>query len=258
MCISSQLFFRLFCKSVEFNALQASHEKQFKMSTETSTKECAMTLSFDTPIQSIDEESQESQDRKLNFFAELSNQESLSQIIPSVDVTYSLVYSDIPKSDTKDTESTSQIHIVGEPFAEDDGCHICIVYLHFRNFTCELTCLYHPSTGTFSAFEVEDGTMSGEMEDEAIAVEDILIVAMQRRKRVDSEYVGEEVKDDNGNPFLFAFMDFGYSGRCPFVGRVYGKMVKPGEEVGEVALSKEERARLNLEEDDDEKELYES
>ena len=86
------------------------------------------------------------------------------------------------------------------------------------------------------------------MEDEAISVEDIIIVAMQRRKKVDDEYVGEEVRDDNGNPFLFAFMDFAYSGRFPFGGRVYGKMVMPGEEVGEVTLSKEERRKLNLEE----------
>lgn len=219
------------------------------MSTETSTKRRTIIPSFDTPIPSIEEESQ---DRKLRLSAEPSNQESLSHIIHSVDVTYSLVYSDIANSSPKDTESTSQIHIVGEPFAEDDGCHICVVYLHFRNFTCELTCLYEPSTGTFSAFEVEDGIMSEDMEDEAIAVEDILIVAMQRRKKIDSEYVGEEVKDDNGNPFLFAFMDFGYSGRYPFVGRVYGKMVMPGEEVGDVALSKEEKARLYLKEEKEE------
>lgn len=226
------------------------------MPTETSIKECTMTSSFDSPIPSIELESQESQesqelqDKKLKFSAEPSNQASFSRFIPSVDVTYSLVYSDIANSNPKATEASPQIHIVGEPFSEEDGCHICIVYLHFRNFTCELTCLYHPSTGTFSAFEVEDGTMSGEMEDEAIAVEDIIIVAMQRRKKVNDEYVGEEVRDDNGNPFLFAFMDFGYSGRYPFVGRVYGKMVMPGEEVGEVELSKEERARLNLEEDE--------
>ncbi len=92
--------------------------------------------------------------------------------------------------------------------------------------------------------------MRGETEDEGIAVEDIIIVAMQRRKKVNDEYVGEEVRDDNGNPFLFAFMDFGYSGRYPFVGRVYGKMVMPGEEVGEITLSKEERTRLNLDEDE--------
>ncbi len=223
------------------------------MPTETSTKECTITSSFDSPISSIEHESQESQTKNLKFFAEPSNQESLSPLIPSIDVTYSLVYSDIATSDDKDTESTSQIHIVGEPFAEDDGKHICIVYLHFRNFSCELTCLYHPFPGTFSAFEVEDGTMSGEMEDEAIAVEDIIIVAMQRRKKVKDEYVGEEVKDDNGNPFLFAFMDFGYSGRYPFVGRVYGKMVMPGEEVGDVSLSEEEKARLNINADGDER-----
>lgn len=220
------------------------------MSTEMSFKERTVTTSFDSPIASIEQQSQESLDKKLKFSAEPLNPESLSQLRPSVDVTYSLLYSDIATSSPKDNESTSQIHIVGEPFAEDDGCHICIVYLHFRNFTCELTCLYHPSTGIFSAFEVEDGTMSGEMEDEAIAVEDILIVAMMRRKKVDGAYVGEEVKDDNGNPFLFAFMDFGYSGRYPFVGRIYGKMVMPGEEVGDVALSKDERARLNQEGDE--------
>lgn len=234
---------------------KASHETKVKMSTTTSIKECTITAPFDTHVASIEEESQESQDRKVKLFAEPSNRESPSQLTPSIDVTYSLVYSDIVDSSPKDDESTSQIHIVGEPFAEDDGCHICIVYLHFRNFTCELTCLYQPSTGTFFAFEVEDGTMGGEIEDEAIAVEDILIVAMQRRNEVDSEYVGEEVKDDNGNAFLFAFMDFGYSGRFPFVGRVYGKMVMPGEEVGEVALSKEERARLNLEQDGEPKEV---
>ena len=216
------------------------------MSTETSTRECTITSSFDSPIPSIEQESPKSQD-KLRFSAEPSNRASLSRFIPSIDVTYSLVYSDIVNPDPRDTESSSQIHIVGEPYAEDDGCHICIVYLHFRSFNCELTCLYHPSTGTFSAFEVEDGTMSGEMEDEAISVEDIIIVAMQRRKKVDDQYVGEEVRDDNGNPFLFAFMDFAYSGRFPFVGRVYGKMVMPGEEVGEVTLSKEERGKLNLE-----------
>lgn len=218
--------------------------------TETSIKECTITSSFDSPIPSIEQETQEMQDKKLKFFAEPSCQESLSRFIPSIDVTYSLVYSDIPDSGPEVTESSSQIHIVGEPFAEDDGCHICIVYLHFRSFSCELTCLYHPFSGTFSAFEMEAGTMSGEMDDEAIAVEDILIVAMQRRKKLNGEYIGEEVKDDNGNPFLFAFMDFAYSGRYPFVGRVYGKMVMPGEEVGEVALSKEERTRLNLKEDE--------
>ncbi len=220
------------------------------MSTETSTKECTTTSSFDSPIPSIEHESHESQDRKLRFSAELSDQETFTRFIPSIDVTYSLVYSDIANSSPEDTESSSQIHIVGEPFPEDDGCHICIVYLHFRRFSCELTCIYHPSTGTFSAFEVEDGTTRGETEDEAIAVEDIIIVAMQRRKKVNDEYVGEEVRDDNANPFLFAFMDFGYSGRYPIVGRVYGKMVMPGEEVGEITLSKEERARLNLEDDE--------
>lgn len=73
--------------------------------------------------------------------------------------------------------------------------------------------MYHPSTGTFSAFEVEDRTMSGETEDEAISVEDIIIVAMQRRKKVDDEYVGEEVRDDEldfPNP---SFLDSSRSGR---------------------------------------------
>ena len=220
------------------------------MSAKTSTKEATIKHSFDSPIPSVEQASQEPQNTPLKISAKPSNQESLSRPIRSIDVTYSLVYSDIANQDAKDAESTSQIHIVGEPFAEDDGYHICIVYLHFRSFSCELTCLYHPLTGNFSAFEVEDGTMSGEIEDEGIAVEDILIVAMQRRKKVNDEYVGEEVKDDNGNPFLFAFMDFGYSGRYPFVGRLYGKMVMPGEEVGEVSLSEEEKARLNIDADE--------
>ena len=232
-------------------SLKDSHKKKTKLSIEPTIKEGTMTSSFDSPVALVEQQSQESQDKKLKFSAEPLNHESLiNQLTPSIDVTYSLVYSDIVNSSPKENESTSQIHIVGEPFAEDDGCHVCIVYLHFQNFTCELTCLYHPSTGTLSAFELEERTLSGELEDEGIAVEDILIVAMQRRKKVDGEYVGEEVKDDNGNPFLFAFMDFGYSGRYPFVGRVYGKMVMPGEEVGDVTLSKEERARLNLESDE--------
>lgn len=220
------------------------------MPTKTSTKEATITHSFDSPIPSVEHASQESQNTPLKIYAEPSNQESLSRPIRSIDVTYSLVYSDIANPEAKEAESSSQIHIVGEPFAEDDGYHICIVYLHFRSFSCELTCLYHPFTGSFSAFEVEDRTMSGETEDEGIAVEDILIVAMQRRKKVNDEYVGEEVKDDNGNPFLFAFMDFGYSGRYPFVGRLYGKMVMPGEEVGEISLSEEEKARLNIDADE--------
>ena len=219
------------------------------MTTETSVKERIIASSSISPIPLIEQKSQEFQDKKLKPSGDPSDQESLGRFIPSIDVTYSLVYSDIANSSPKDAEASSQIHIVGEPFAEDDGCHICIVYLHFRSFSCELTCLYHPSNGTFSAFEAENGTMSREVEDEAIAVEDIIIVAMQRRKKVNDEYVGEEVRDDNGNPFLFAFLDFGYSGRYPFVGRVYGKMVMPGEEVGEVDLSKEERARLNLEDE---------
>ena len=229
---------------------KASQKKNTKMSTETSTEECTIASSFDSIIPSVEQASQKSQGANLKPSAEPLNRRTLTHPIPSIDVTYSLVYSDIASSEGEDTESTSQIHIVGEPFAEDDGCHICIVYLHFRNFSCELTCLYHPFTGTFSAFEVEDGTRIGETEDEAIAVEDILIVAMQRRKKVDDEYVGEEVRDDNGNPFLFAFMDYGFSGRYPFVGRVYGKMVMPGEEVGGVSLSEEERARLNIEADE--------
>ena len=226
------------------------------MPTETSIQECTITSSFDAPIPSIEhksQESQEEQDNKLKFSAASLNEGSLSRLVPLIDVTYSLVYTDIADSNSRDTDSTSQIHIVSEPFAEDGGCHICIVYLHFRNFSCELTCLYDPSNDSFSAFEAEDGTMSGELEDEAIAVEDIIIVAMQRRKTVNDEYVGEEVRDDNGNQFLFAFMDFGYSGRYPYVGRVYGKLVLPGEEIGEVNLSQEERARLNLDEDETER-----
>lgn len=227
------------------------------MSTETSVKEFTLTSSFDSPILSVGQKSQKLEDTtNFRLSAEPLNQGSLTRPIrslnypiPSIDVTYSLVYSDIANPDAEDGEPTSQIHIVGEPYAEDDGYHICIVYLHFRSFSCELTCLYHPFTGNFSAFEVEDGTMSGETEDEAIAVEDILIVAMQRRRKVDDGYVGEEVRDDNDNPFLFAFMDFGYSGRYPYVGRVYGKLVRLGEEVGEVSLSEEERARLNIDAD---------
>ena len=216
------------------------------MSTETTIKECTIASSFGSPSPSIEQDSQAARNKNLETSPEPANHRPLSQLIPSIDVTYSLVYSDIAKSDATDTKSTSQIHIVGEPYAEDEGYHICIAYLHFRTFSCELTCLYHPFTGTFSAFEVEDGARSGETEDEAIAVEDIIIVAMQRRKKVNDIYIGEEVRDENGNPFLFAFMDFGYSGRYPFVGRVYGKMVLPGEEVGEVSLSEEEMARLNV------------
>ena len=219
------------------------------MSTETSIKECTIIPSSESPLPLIEPVSQASLDKQRTPSTETSNRECPSQSITPIDVTYSLVYSDITDANPQDIGSTSQVHIVGEAYAEDDGSHICIVYLHFRDVTCELTCLYHPPTGTFSAFEVEDGTMSGEMEDEGIAVEDIFIVAMQRRKKVDGKYVGEEVRDDNGNPFLFAFMDFGYSGRYPLAGRVYGKMVMPGEEVGEVSLSKEERLRLNLEVD---------
>ena len=223
------------------------------MSTETSTEEYSISSSFDSPVPSDEQVSHILRHANFKVSAEPSSggtRGSLKHPIPSIDVIYSLIYSDIANSDAEDTESTSQIHIVGEPFAEDGGYHICIVYLHFRNFSCELTCLYHPFTGTFSAFELEDGTMRREAEDEAIAVEDILIVAMQRRKKVDDEYVGEEVKDDNGNPFLFAFMDFGYSGRYPFVGRVYGKMAMPGEDVGAVSLSEDERARLNIQADE--------
>ena len=220
------------------------------MSTQTSTKECTIIPLSESPLLSIEPDSQALLDKKLTPSTGTSNQECHSQPISPIDVTYSLVYSDITDTSPHDQGPTSQVHIVGEAYAEDDGSHICIVYLHFRDVTCELTCLYHPPTGTFSAFEVEDGTMSGDMEDEGIAVEDVFIVAMQRRKKVDGEYVGEEVRDDNGNPFLFAFMDFGYSGRYPFAGRVYGKMVMPGEEVGEVSLSKEERLRLNLEVDE--------
>ena len=222
-------------------------------STETSIKECPVMSSFDSRLPAIEQtslDSQQPQNKHLKLFAGPPSRAALSPCIPSIDVTYSLVYTDIAKSDPDDADWNSQIHIIGEQFAEDNGFHICTVYMRFRNFSCELTCLYHPSSGTLSAFEVEDRTMSGEIEDEAIAVEDIVIVAMQRRKKVKDEYVGEEVKDDNGNPFLFAFMDFGYSGRYPFVGRLYGKMVKLGENVGDVSLSEEEKARLNIDRDE--------
>lgn len=161
--------------------------------------------------------------------------------IPPTDVAYSFVTSicssDFPQRHEKD----SSIRIKPEVFAEDNGSYICGVDFKWREFNCEFTCLYHPSTGTYSDFEIEPGTMAGGMEQ----IERISVLLDQKTEQGD-DIVKTEIKDDNGNPFLFVLMDFGFNGCLPMAAQLYGKKVQFRENVGDSVLSEAEKRRLGL------------
>lgn len=162
-----------------------------------------------------------------------------------VDVTYLFVWSEVSHEKPRrydDTGSRIRIRSVNQKPSED-GILSCSARFAWRSFRAKYTCLYHPSTDTFSKFELQEETMKGGMEeiDEAVISFDI------DHDKEDGPSVRSEVRDDNGNRFMVVYLDFGYSGCVEQCGHVYGKKALTKEEKWDgMELSREERARLGI------------
>jgi hypothetical protein len=158
-----------------------------------------------------------------------------SSTTTDVDIIYAFLYSACTGEEPKDYEEGNHIHITSSdspPLA--DGRVPCTAEFHWRDFSGNFECNFHPATGALTDFVVVEGSMGGGMEDV---------------KEVEIEMCDE---DDNENAFLVVRMEFGYSACGLEEGQTYGKKVLEGEELGqEWDLGWDERERLGLELEDE-------
>ena len=157
---------------------------------------------------------------------------------PVDEAKYVFVWSEVAAEEPKSYQSFSCIHIrnaADQP--EDDGTWLCAADFKWGQFEAEFTCYYHPTTDTFSDFEIVEGTRKGGMEN----VEKVIVCF---HRELDGERV--EVVDGNGNLFLFVQMELGWEGNTPLSGDAWGKKALRGERNVKIAKSSE-KERENLE-----------
>ena len=155
----------------------------------------------------------------------------------SVDVTYQVVAIKLTNSDWVAPFPTDHIQITGpisrgnnhksdnEAASEYDDFEIsCTAYLLWGDGSINLTCLHYPSASLFIEFrECEDETanLTGRA-DRAESVD----VSMRDAKVCGEDIVGamtvdEDMRDDNGTPFLVLHVNVEFYGAA----RLYGKRV---------------------------------
>ncbi|KAK3172755.1 hypothetical protein OEA41_006079 [Lepraria neglecta] len=154
---------------------------------------------------------------------------------------YVFVWSEVAAEEPKSYQSFSCIHIrnaADQP--EDDGTWLCAADFKWGQFEAEFTCYYHPTTDTFSDFEIVEGTRKGSMEN----VEKVIV---SFHRELDGERVEVVDGNGNGNLFLFVQMELGWEGNTPLSGDAWGKKALRGERNVKIAKSSgKEREILEL------------
>ena len=114
----------------------------------------------------------------------------------------------------------------------------CIVAFHWHDVQAEFECVYHPSIKLFEDFKAIQGSLKGGRG----GIQSVQISMWNFADRGPDLNLKHRVNDDNGNRIMLAVM-ITEDGSAV---RLYGKMVREGEDENEVRLSKDERGRLGL------------
>ena len=114
----------------------------------------------------------------------------------------------------------------------------CIVAFHWQDVRAEFECVYHPSITLFDDFKPIEGTLKGGSGG-IQRVELSMWNFSDRGPDLNPKYT---VNDDRGKRIMLAIMIT----RTGLVVKLYGKMIREGDNESEVWLSKDERRRLKL------------
>lgn len=114
----------------------------------------------------------------------------------------------------------------------------CIVAFHWHDVQAEFECVYHPSIKLFENFKPIEGSLRGG----GGGIQSVEISMWNFADRGPDLNPKHRVNDDNGNRIMLVVMITGDGSAV----RLYGKMVREGEDENEVWLSKDERRRLRL------------
>ncbi|KAL9066879.1 MAG: hypothetical protein Q9161_007298 [Pseudevernia consocians] len=114
----------------------------------------------------------------------------------------------------------------------------CIVAFHWHDVQAEFECIYHPSVQLFDDFKAVPGSLRGG----GRGAQSVQISMWQFADRGPDFSAKHTVRDDGGNRIMLAVVVL----RGGELVRLFGKLVRDGEDGKGVWLSVEERGRLGL------------
>lgn len=123
------------------------------------------------------------------------------------------------------------------PVRESTGW-FCIVAFHWQDVHAEFECVYHPSIKLFEDFKPVAGSLRGG----SGGIQGVHVSMWNFADRGPDLNPKHAVRDDNGNRIMLAIMVLGDGSTV----RLYGKMVREGDDEREVWLSRDERRRLGM------------
>ena len=157
-----------------------------------------------------------------------------SQDPESIDTIYKIVY-----SDRQEYSSKGDLYIRYDISPERDSTGwFCIAAFYWHDVQAEFECVYHPSIKLFDDFKTVKGSLRGG----SGGIQSVQISMWNFADRGPDLNPKHTVKDDNDNRIMLAMVIL----RDGSPVRLYGKMVREGEDLNEVWLSKDERGRLGL------------
>lgn len=157
-----------------------------------------------------------------------------SQELKTVDTIYKIVCSHRHEYSLK-----GNVYIrYNVPPEVDSTSWFCIVAFHWHDVQAEFECIYHPSIKLFDNFKRVEGSLRGG----SGGIQSVQISMWNFADRGPGLNPKHRVNDDHGNRIMLAVIIL----KDGSVVRLYGKMVREGEDENEVWLSNDERGRLGL------------
>lgn len=157
-----------------------------------------------------------------------------SQHPETIDTIYKIVF-----SDHQEYSSKGNLYIRYDiPPERDSTGWFCIAAFYWHDVQAEFECVYHPSIKLFDDFKPVRSSLRGG----SGGIQSVQISMWNFADRGPDLNPKHTVKDDNEHRIMLAIVIL----RDGSTVRLYGKMVREGEDVNEVWLSKDERARLGL------------
>ena len=157
-----------------------------------------------------------------------------SQDPETVDIKYKIVCSDRHDYSLK---GSVYFRYNVPPERRSTSC-FCIVAFHLHDIQADFECVYYPSIKLFENFKPIEGSLRGG----GGGIQSVEISMWNFADRGPDLNPKHTVNDDNGNRIMLVVMITGDRSAV----RLYGKMVREGEDENGVWLSKDERRRLGL------------
>lgn len=152
----------------------------------------------------------------------------------TVDTHYKIVCSDCQEYSLS---GNVYIKYIVPPIRESTGW-FCIVAFYWHDVQAEFECVYHPTIKLFEDFKPIEGSLEGGKG----GIQDLHISMWNFADRGPDLNPKHAVMDDNGNRIMLVIMIL----RDGSAVKLYGKLVRDGDDEKEVWLSADERRRLRM------------